>query len=143
MHLRRLNKIIFSASKLSIFRTFVEFVFLIGPLHSNRVNDEEKSIPDDPDSIQTAEQTETISNATRTMFRIHIEIDCALHLPLEPNQGTEPTVYVSFEAFAPNVNVPNSIVYTTDVIECSCSPQWNKQYEVSLPVDFLTDVRSI
>lgn len=95
--------------------------------------------------IPTTEQTETLSNVARAMFRIRIEIDCALHLPSEPNQGIEPTTYVSFEAFAQNANeeiaTPNSIVYTTDVIECSSSPQWNKQYKVSLPVDFLTDVR--
>lgn len=103
----------------------------------------DKSISEAPDAIQTTEQTETISNEARSMFRIHIEIDCALHLPLEPNHGTEPTTYVSFEAFGPNANALNSTVYRTDVIECSSSPQWNKHYEVSLPIDFLTDVRSI
>lgn len=107
-------------------------------MHSNRVNEEEQTIPEAPDAIQT------ISIAARTMFRIHIEIECALHLPLELVQGAEPTTYVSFEALAPNANEQmSSLVYTTDVIECSSSPQWNKQYEVSLPVDFLTDVRCI
>lgn len=111
-------------------------------MYLNRLKEGEESIPE-ADTIQTIEQTETISNASRTMFRIHIEIDCALHLPSEPKHGTEPTTYVSFEALAPNGNEPSSIFYTTDVIECSSSPQWNKHYEVSLPADFLTDVRSI
>lgn len=106
------------------------------------------------------------------MFRIHIEIENALHLPtfaVPPNKksakrnrntisaeqnksygsggctgGTatmemEPNTYVTFEAAATNVP-SNSTTYTTNIIETSCSPRWNKQFEVYLLAEYLQNV---
>lgn len=55
----------------------------------------------------------------------------------------EPSTYVTFEAFGPPTSVVNSSegpVYTTNVADSSCSPQWNKRFEVYLPIDLLLDV---
>lgn len=106
------------------------------------------------------------------MFRVHIEIENALHLPkfaIPPhkkgakrnrnannaeqqnkNNGgggggsstaleIEPNTYVTFEASATNVP-SNSTTYTTNIIETSCSPRWNKQFEIYLPADYLQNV---
>lgn len=56
----------------------------------------------------------------------------------------EPSTYVTFEAFGPPTSIVNSSdgpVYTTNVCNSSCSPQWNKRFEVYLPIDLLLDVR--
>lgn len=55
----------------------------------------------------------------------------------------EPSTYVTFEAFGPPTSIVNSTdgpVYTTNVCNSSCSPQWNKRFEVYLPIDLLLDV---
>lgn len=71
------------------------------------------------------------------MFRVHIEIDCALHLPADQ---IAPSTYVSFEAYPPNT-WDSASIYTTNIIESNSNPQWSKQYEVMLPIDYLLDVR--
>lgn len=103
------------------------------------------------------------------MFNVHIEIENALHLPtfaIPPNKKgakrhrnvinaaqnksdggggasttmeMEPNTYVTFEAAATNVPA-NSTTYTTNIIETSCSPRWNKQFEVYLSADYLQNV---
>lgn len=55
----------------------------------------------------------------------------------------EPSTYVTFEATGPPTSIVQSHegpVYTTNVIEKSCNPQWNKRFEVFLPVDLMTCV---
>lgn len=55
----------------------------------------------------------------------------------------EPSAYVTFEATGPPTSVVQSHegpVYTTNVVEKSCNPQWNKRFEVFLPVDLITCV---
>lgn len=101
-------------------------------------------------------------------FLVLIEIENALHLSMilvrmnkkrgkrgrdpaphanAPRGGIvkeiEPSTYVTFEAFGPPTSVVNSNegpVYTTNVADSSCSPQWNKRFEVYLPTDLLFDV---
>lgn len=51
----------------------------------------------------------------------------------------EPNTYVTFEATATNVP-SSSTTYTTNIIETSCSPRWNKQFEVFLPTEYLRNV---
>lgn len=58
----------------------------------------------------------------------------------------EPSTYVTFEANGPPTSIANSPegpVYTTNVAEKTSSPQWNKRFEVSLPVDLMTNVSKI
>lgn len=58
----------------------------------------------------------------------------------------EPSTYVTFEATGPPTSIVQSHegpVYTTNVIEKSCNPQWNKRFEVFLPVDLMTCVSFI
>lgn len=107
------------------------------------------------------------------MFRVHIEIENALHLPkfavpahkkgAKRNRNAnnaeqqsksngngsssggstpleiEPNTYVTFEAAATNAP-SNSTTYTTNIIETSCSPRWNKQFEVYLSAEYLQNV---
>lgn len=107
------------------------------------------------------------------MFRVHIEIENALHLPTfavpphkkgaKRNRNTnyseqqsksngsgcsssgstaleiEPNTYVTFEGTATNVP-SNSTTYTTNIVEASCSPRWNKQFEIYLPAEYLQNV---
>lgn len=103
-----------------------------------------------------------------TMFRVHIEIESALHLPsmavhVNKKSGKrnrnaiptakktnssntseihQPSAYATFEAAASAANA-NLMVYATQIVESSCSPQWNKQFEVYLPVEFLQNVNSV
>lgn len=109
------------------------------------------------------------------MFRAHIEIENALHLPkfaitphkkgakrnrnsnyseqhMNKSNGSgcsssasttlelEPNTYVTFEAAATNAVPLNSTTYTTNIIEASCSPRWNKQFEIYLPAEYLQNV---
>lgn len=58
----------------------------------------------------------------------------------------EPCTYVTFEAIGPPTSIVNSNegpVYTTNVAENSCNPQWNKRFDVFLPVDLLHDVSEL
>lgn len=100
------------------------------------------------------------------MFRVHIEIENALHLPtfaVPPHKKggkrnrnansngsgcsssgsttleIEPNTYVTFEATATNV-LSDSTTYTTNIVEASCSPRWNKQFEIYLPAEYLQNV---
>lgn len=102
-----------------------------------------------------------------TMFRVHIEIESALHLPsmavhVNKKSGKrnrnaiptakktssssseihQPNAYATFEAAA-SAATANLMVYATQIVENSCSPQWNKQFEVYLPVEFLQNVSSV
>lgn len=98
-------------------------------------------------------------------FQVLIEIESALHLPkvlirvnkkctkqrgrCNKNQSfrgineIEPSTYATFEAEGPPTSVVNSHegpVYTTNVCENSCNPQWNKRFDIMLPFDLLGEV---
>lgn len=95
-------------------------------------------------------------------FRVHIEIESALHLPsiavhvskkggkrnrnantnATKKNGTEPSTYATFEATATNV-LDALTSYTTNIVENSCSPQWNKHFEVYLPAECLQNVSEL
>lgn len=99
------------------------------------------------------------SKINSNMFRMHLEIESALHLPSvvvhvnkksgKRNRNTntnvtkkndiEPSTYATFDAAATNVSATLTS-YTTNIIENSCSPQWNKHFEVYLPIEFLENV---
>lgn len=106
---------------------------------------EDIALPSSPEQITESVVIQDSTQKSPKMFRVHIDLDCALHLPPEPAKHTvEPTTYVSFEAFAPSEDAaPMATVYTTNIIENTSSPQWNKQYQVLLPVDYLLDVSYI
>lgn len=125
---------------------------------------------------ETVELSKSTAVLPPKMFRVHIEIENALHLPtfaIPPNKKgakrnrnnlnadqskcngkegigsggnttleIEPNTYVTFEAAATNVP-SNSTTYTTNIIETSCSPRWNKQFEVYLPAEYLQNVRML
>lgn len=118
-------------------------------------------------AIPRSQPTPELSIDTNTpkpiMFPIHIEIESALHLPSisihvnkksgKRNRNTvnsakktgnsteiQPSTYATFEASA-SLNATNLMSYTTNIVENSCSPQWNKHFEVYMPVDFLLNVR--
>lgn len=102
-------------------------------------------------------------NNKPSMFRLHIEIESALHLPSfsiqmnkksgkrnrntvnttkKANSNTisnEPNTYATFEAAATNMSAHLS-TYITNIFENSCSPQWNKSFEVYLSTDYLRNV---
>lgn len=100
-----------------------------------------------------------------TMFPVHIEIESALHLPsmsvhlnkksgrrnrntinsIKKNSGSAevlPSAYATFEASCSPVS-SDLMSYTTNIVEDSCSPQWNKHFEVYLPVEYLQQNVSI
>lgn len=107
-----------------------------------------------------------IEESTEPHFQVLIEIENALHISkifirvnkkcgkqrgrckTQTYRGVhevEPSTYVTFEANGPPtsiVNSPEGPVYTTNVAEKTSSPQWNKRFEVSLPVDLMTNVSS-
>lgn len=94
-------------------------------------------------------------------YRVHIEIESALHLPSiaavfvnkkktkrqrnsidsgrkrNPND-IQPNTYATFEAFGQPTDMSTS--YATNIVENSCDPQWNKHFEVYLPIEFLHNV---
>lgn len=116
--------------------------------------------PDDPGS-----------NSTEGKFCVLIEIESAVNLPKQViklnrkhvrrghHQGNatigqregsineiEPDSYVTFIAYGPTTNMVNTHdgpVYTTNVINKNCNPQWNKRFEVYLPVEMLLDVSNV
>lgn len=115
-------------------------------------HEEEKIVEKPQQSIQSQQ----------TMFRIHIEIESALHLPSmlvnvnkksgKRNRNSvnsaknktidiQPCSYVTFEASA-SATQTTLTSYATSIVEHSCSPQWNKHFEVFLPVEFLLNVSS-
>lgn len=58
----------------------------------------------------------------------------------------EPSSYVTFEATGPTINMVNTVdgpVYTTNVVLKNCNPQWNKRFDVYLPVDMLFNVCNV
>lgn len=58
----------------------------------------------------------------------------------------EPSSYITFEATGPSTNMVNTIdgpVYTTNVVCQNCNPQWNKRFDVFLPIDYLLNVSYI
>lgn len=107
------------------------------------------------------DQNVTLDLKSVSMFRVYIEIESALHLPSivvhvnkksgKRNRNSigsgkkggsteiQPSTYATFEAAAsPTSNLTS---YATNIMESSCSPQWNKHFEVFLPVEFLQNVR--
>lgn len=117
----------------------------------------------------TASTNEPNAMPPPKMFRVHFEIENALHLPTfaipphkkgakrnrnttnveQQNRGNgsgngelEPNTYITFEASATN-EPSKSITYTTNIIEASCSPRWNKQFEVYLPAEYLQNVSNV
>lgn len=127
---------------------------------------QKSAIPHTPlparDPVASAEPKNDSSSTEGTMFRVYLEIESALHLPsvaVHVNKkggkrnrnatnaakksgstsDSEPSTYSTFEAAA--TNVPDNLTaYTTNIVENSCSPQWNKHFEVYLPVEYLQNV---
>lgn len=118
-----------------------------------------------PEQESKNEQNEQIDSEKASMFRVHIEIESALHLPsmlnhvnkksgkrnrnainsAKKNSGTteiQPNAYATFGAAA-SATTTNLMAYATNIVESSCSPQWNKHFEVYLPVEFLLNVSLI
>ncbi|XP_049545212.1 uncharacterized protein LOC125956949 [Anopheles darlingi] len=98
------------------------------------------------------------------LIRLSIEIERAVNLPkltiskkyakrhkARPSHSVpealllEPSAYATFEGHNLKLGSPNTvkshegIVYTTHVIERSCSPGWQKRFEVQLPSDLMTN----
>lgn len=101
------------------------------------------------------------------MFRVDLEIESALHLPSmaihvnkksgkrnrnpinKQNGGSsgssggsteiQPSAYATFEAAASATQL-SLLSYATNIVEHSCSPLWNKHFDVFLPVEFLLNV---
>ncbi|XP_053677195.1 uncharacterized protein LOC128727321 [Anopheles nili] len=93
------------------------------------------------------------------MFRVAIEIEEAANFPKLPisqkyakrhkmrnlpvTLELEPSTYATFEGYNLKRGTPNTvkshegIVYTTHVLVRSCSPAWQKRFEVQLPVDLM------
>lgn len=116
-----------------------------------------------PDQATRIERNIQPAPTKATMFRVHIEIESALHLPslavhvnkksgkrnrntinsTKKNSGSseiQPSAYATFEAAASPTTTLTS--YATNIVENSCSPHWNKHFEVYLPIEFLQNVRS-
>lgn len=58
-------------------------------------------------------------------------------------QEVEPSTYVTFDASGPPTSIvhsPDGPVYTTNVVAENSAPQWNKRFEVLLPVDLMMNV---
>lgn len=58
-------------------------------------------------------------------------------------QEVEPSTYVTFDASGPPTSIvhsPDGPVYTTNVVAETSAPQWNKRFEVLLPVDLMLNV---
>lgn len=58
-------------------------------------------------------------------------------------QEVEPSTYVTFDASGPPTSIvhsPDGPVYTTNVAAETSYPQWNKRFEVLLPVDLMLNV---
>lgn len=58
-------------------------------------------------------------------------------------QEVEPSTYVTFDASGPPTSIvhsPDGPVYTTNVVAETSAPQWNKRFEVLLPVDLMMNV---
>lgn len=99
--------------------------------------------------------------------KICLEIECAMHLPKvavatrdvssrsgskravdqeNNDQDEEPSAYVTFEARVLEENLPEIVesvegkVYTTEVVEKSSNPVWNRKFTVEIPKDLLTHV---
>lgn len=99
--------------------------------------------------------------------KICLEIECAMHLPKvavatrdvssrsgskravdqeNNDQDEEPSAYVTFEARVLEENLPEIVesvegkVYTTEVVERSSNPVWNRKFTVEIPKDLLTHV---
>ncbi|XP_031632072.1 uncharacterized protein LOC116346267 [Contarinia nasturtii] len=110
-------------------------------------------------TIEQTQQNVQPESKRETMFRIHFEIESALHLPsiaINVNKKSgkrnrnsmnstkknftsidiQPCSYVTFEASA-SATQTTLTSYATGIVEHSCSPQWNKHFEVFLPIDFL------
>lgn len=130
------------------------------PAQRNAITHNATAISSRTESPKIELQTDTeMENAS--MFRAHIEIESANHLPSiavhvnkksgkrNRNPSTakksanpselQPSTYATFEA-APSVGSSNTTSYTTNIVENSCSPQWNKHFEIYLPVEYLHDV---
>lgn len=107
------------------------------------------------------------SNYLKPKFvKILLEIENALHLPRNPakfgnkkvfkrnnNAGKckqsrlpvdeEPSAYVTFQAEEGSGQMIKShegMVYSTNVVEKSCSPIWNRRFEIYVPADLMKNV---
>lgn len=103
--------------------------------------------------------TKSLNNNDDSMFKVLIEIEAALHLPkvliskkfnkrnkIKNNSKNtvneyEPSAYVTFESTDSSspvlVKSHEGMVNSTDVVENSCNPVWNKKFEVLLSVDLM------
>lgn len=99
------------------------------------------------------------NNDEDSKFKVLIEIEAALHLPkvliskkfnkrnkIKNNTKNtvseyEPSAYVTFESTDSSspvlVKSHEGMVNSTDVVESSCNPVWNKKFEVLLSVDLM------
>lgn len=122
---------------------------------------QESIIPRISSVHQQSEETKPIENTKQPYFNVTIDIESAANLQsiavrskkksgkrgknnvsnsLGSNTNEiEPSTYVTFEASATSVNATNT-VYATNIIENSCNPEWNKHFDVFLPVKLLFDV---
>lgn len=129
----------------------------IAPTPAQRNAIQQAVLPPIEQIAQHVDNKITSEPKNQTMFRVHIEIESALHLPSmsihvnkrsgkrnknndsgKMSEATEPSTFATFSA-VPSSN-GSMMSYVTNIVENNCSPQWNKQFEVFLPVEFLHDV---
>lgn len=130
----------------------------IAPTPAQRISIPHAAVPQN----QPTPESNIVDVPKSTMFPVHIEIESALHLPSisvhvnkksgKRNRNSvnsakktvnaseiQPSTYATFEASA-SAATSNSMSYATNIVENSCGPQWNKHFEVYLPVEFLLNV---
>lgn len=95
-------------------------------------------------------------------FKVNLEIECALHLPRNPNKmltkrnskrnrikqnrfppNEEPSAYVSFQAEEGQGKLYKShegMIFATNIIQKSSNPSWNKKFDLKLATEYLTKV---
>lgn len=131
----------------------------IAPTPDQRSVIQQAVLPTNDQITQTVDNKTASDTKNDTMFRVHIEIESALHLPsmsIHANKRSgkrnknndsgkmcdtmeiQPSTFATFNA-APSSN-GNIMNYVTNIAENNCSPHWNKQFEVFLPVEYLLNV---
>lgn len=124
------------------------------------------AIPPPTDGYSSHSNSSTKSSTKEQLqnnryFYAEVQIENAKHLPpvilRECSQSNSvknqqnsmineinPSTYVTFKAIVPSTdntsNYCEDSTYTTNVVENSRSPQWNKKFQVYLPADLLNDV---
>ncbi|OAD57640.1 C2 domain-containing protein 3, partial [Eufriesea mexicana] len=75
----------------------------------------------------------------QTMFRAHVEIECALHLPKieKINETINPSTYVSFQTNKCDYTKYSNSYMITNVFPHSCNPKWNWKCDTELPTELL------